>query len=153
MASFTVRHSFEIRSSRQENPSAHGQSILQQGTTETLQVDLAKSPPLFQIVDHDDKSQVRSVTKVEIEKIGGIPSGNVKSKLQSVSDIITATHVKLLFAGADITPLQRREMFKQLDVAEIAYRENQSHVAKIKSNPLNSILIDVPTDEPIKNGR
>lgn len=118
---------------------------------EILTVDLRKKPPQLQIVEHDDKNQVNSVTGCELESIGGVPGENVRKRLSAVVPMIDSTHLSLINPLTNLSSLQRREMLARLDEVEKEYRDNQVNAAEVKGNPLEDVLFRVPAETKSKS--
>jgi hypothetical protein len=119
-------------------------------TTEVLRVDLKRKPPQLQIVEHDDKNQVDTVTRCEIESLGGVPGENARKWLSAVIPAIDSTHLSLINPLTKLAPLQRKEMLARLDEVEVEYRKNQKLASEIKDNPLASVLFRVDSDSRTK---
>ena len=120
---------------------------------EVLAVDFKSNPPKLQIVEHDDKTQVDSVTKCKIESLGGLPGESAKVWLTGMDSAFQSTHLFLINPSNSLSLLQRREMMKQLDEVETEYNDNQKLAANLVDNPLSSVLFVVPTAKKSSAGK
>ena len=120
---------------------------------EVLAVDFKSNPPKLQIVEHDDKTQVDSVTKCKIESLGGLPGESAKVWLTGMDSAFQSTHLSLINPSNSLSLLQRREMMKQLDEVETEYNDNQKLAANLVDNPLSSVLFVVPTAKKSSAGK